>query len=183
MAGAVVVELPKLDRLLGRRVLILGEVNTGKTGLLADALQAFLAAGQGGLAVIDMAPPTTEGIGGKLRGVWLDQVRYFSAELTPPRLTGETHQEVMELATRNARRLEQVFDAYLSEPALALFINDVSMYLQAGDPAHLEEVLAASPSVVLNGYYGHSLGGGELGRTERRRMEELMETCDLVIRV
>ena len=183
MAGAATAALPKLDRLLGRRTLIHGEVNTGKTGLLADALQVFLVAGQGGLAVIDMAPPTTKGIGGKLRGVWLDQVRYFSAELAPPRLTGTTPQEVMDLAAQNARRLEQVFDTYLTEPARALFVNDVSMYLQAGDPDRLEEVLAASACVVINGYYGHSLGGGDFGRRERRRMEELMDTCDLVIKL
>lgn len=183
MTAAGEPSLPPPQELRGGWTLIAGEVNTGKTLLLARALKGFLDQGQEDLAVIDMAPPAIRGIGGQMGGQWPPAVRFYRAGLAAPRLTGRTPAEVLALARANARRLEEVFAAYLARPARVLLINDVSMYLQAGDPDRLLEVMQASPTVVINGYYGHSLGGGELGRRERERMAELAARCQRVIRL
>ncbi|MEW5913342.1 MAG: hypothetical protein AB1814_12350 [Thermodesulfobacteriota bacterium] len=181
MSPARHIVLPAPAELKGRRTLIRGEVNTGKTLLLAQVLQGLLAEGEADLAVIDMAPPLTKGVGGKMGGPWPAAVRYFAAELVAPRLSGRNPAEVLTLAQDNARRLEQLFAQYLRRPARTLLINDVSMYLQAGELSRLKEVLAASRTVVMNGYYGHSLGGGELGRHERDQMDALARLCRRVI--
>ncbi|RJX35053.1 MAG: hypothetical protein C4525_05025 [Desulfarculus sp.] len=173
--------LPAPEVLRGQRTLIRGEVNTGKTLLLAQALQGLLAAGEEDLAVLDLAPPLTRGVGGKMGGPWPRPVRYYTAELAAPRLSGRTPQEVLSLAQDNARRLEHLFAQYLRHPARVLFINDVSMYLQAGELEELERVLEASRTVVVNGYYGRSLGGGELGERERAQMDALARLCQRVI--
>jgi len=175
-------DTPTPAELTGACTLIAGEVNSGKTRLLAEIIAAFAAEGVGPLALMDMAPAVTKGIGGKLTpppGVGLV---VYAPPMVAPRLTGRTPEEVLTLARQNAAVLEEVFAAYLAAPAQVLFINDVSMYLQAGDPTRLYQVLAATPTAVMNGYLGSSLGGGELGRVERERMTILAASCDQVIR-
>jgi len=111
------------------------------------------------------------------------ELTLYAPPMAAPRLTGQTPEQVRALARRNAARLEEVFAAYLAAPAAVLFINDVSLYLQAGDPARLYAVLEATPTVVINGYMGGSLGGGELGRVEQERMRQLAARCARVIRL
>ena len=175
--------LPSPAELTGSLTLIAGEVNSGKTRLLARLIAAFASAGVEPLALMDMAPETTRGIGGKLPPPPGVELRVYAPPIAAPRLTGQTPAEVLALAQENAARLEEGFADYLAHPATALFINDVSLYLQAGDPKRLYAVLAATPTVVLNGYLGQSLGGGELGRVEQERMAELAGRCQRVIRV
>lgn len=172
---------PPVEDLLGRTALILGEVNRGKSTLLLHILKAFQARGETGLTVIDLAPEAVGGIGGKLAAATAPGLRYLTAPIVAPRLTGKSEQEAWALARANAEMIEDLFDRRLKTPGRALFINDVSIYLQAGAPEKLLHWLAGAPTVVMNGYYGRSLGGGELGETERRRMEGLREACDLVI--
>ncbi|MBU1273841.1 MAG: hypothetical protein KJ720_00535 [Proteobacteria bacterium] len=175
--------LPPLEELKGSWTLIAGEVNTGKTGLLARLMESFAAQGEKSLALIDMAPEMTRGVGGKLTPPPGVAPRHYAPAITAPRLTGRTPDEVLALARGNAERIEEVFAAYLAAPARVLFINDVSLYLQAGDPAKLYRVLETTPTVVINGYLGASLGGGELGELERRRMEALAARCARVYRM
>jgi len=107
----------------------------------------------------------------------------YAPPVAAPRLTGQTPEEVLALARQNAAAIEESFAAYLANPAKALFINDVSLYLQAGDPTRLYQILAATPTAVINGYMGSSLGGGELGQREQERMTILAASCDQVIRL
>jgi hypothetical protein len=173
--------IPPIEELKSKKTIIAGEVNTGKTALLGHLLKIFMDQGETRLAVIDMAPESTRGIGGKLL---LDEalpLRYYTTQIVPPRLTGKSEEEVLMYAENNARLLEHIFLLYLEEPAQVLFINDVSIYLQAGDPEKLLSVLVSTPTTVMNGYYGSSLGGGSLGERERRNMTELLRLCDKVI--
>jgi hypothetical protein len=62
-----------------------------------------------------------------------------------------------------------------------LIINDVSIYLQAGELDKLLSLLNSTPTVIMNGYFGRSLGGGRLGERERENMKALQEKCDKVI--
>jgi hypothetical protein len=176
-------QLPPVEELLGSWTLIVGEVNTGKTELLSRIMAAVAAYDPGRMALIDMAPELTRGVGGKLTTPPGVDLRVCAPAMAAPRLTGKTPQEVLALARANAARLDEAFEGYLAAPAQVLFINDVSLYLQAGDPAKLYQVLEATPTVVLNGYLGVSLRGGRMGALERRRMEELAARCGRVYRL
>lgn len=176
-------DLPPVEELIGSWTLIVGEVNTGKTSLLARLMTGFAAQGENNLALIDMAPEVIRGVGGKLTPPTGVSLRVCASAIVAPRLTGKTPEEILELARGNAARLEEAFQGYLAAPAQVLFINDVSLYLQAGDPAKLYQVLEATPTVVINGYMGASLGGGEMGDRERRLMEGLAAHCARVYRL
>ncbi|MCF8033919.1 MAG: hypothetical protein K9K66_16700 [Desulfarculaceae bacterium] len=176
-------QAPSPAELIGSLTLIAGEVNSGKTRLLARIMRAFAAEGMGPLALMDLAPETIRGVGGKLGPLPGVELTVHAPPIAAPRLSGRTPEEVLALARQNAAAIEECFDAYLAAPALVLFVNDVSLYLQAGDPARLQAVLAATPTVVMNGYMGASLGGGELGRLEQERMADLAARCAKLIRL
>ncbi len=170
-------------RYQGRVTCLAGEVNRGKTQRLAQALEAALAAGQPGIVVLDLAPERVRGIGGKLAAPRGRGLTCLTAAIAAPRLSGRSPREVLALARANAGLAEELFERVGAIDCRALFINDVSLYLQAGDPGRLLALIARPESVVINGYYGTSLGGGELGERERLGMERLFAACDEVVRL
>jgi len=170
-----------VEEFRSRKTIIVGEVNTGKTVLLSEILRFFIEEGEKELSVIDMAPESTKGIGGKMSLEQFPSVRHYTTEIVAPRLTGKTTDEVRMLAELNAKRLEEIFSEYLKTPGRTLFINDVSIYLQAGSLKEFLAWLDSTPTVIMNGYYGSSLGGGKLGEQERGSMKTLQEHCDRVI--
>ncbi len=171
----------KAAELTGRRTLIMGEVNTGKTTLLGRLLAELAAQGREGLVVVDLAPEAVGGVGGKMKLPAAEGLRVYSPTLAAPRLSGGSPREVEALAQANGRRIEEVFAAYLADPGQVLFINDVSLYLQSREPEGLWPVLEATPTVVMNGYYGRSLGRDPFSRRERERMERLRRYCHRVV--
>ncbi|KMY67522.1 hypothetical protein AAU61_11940 [Desulfocarbo indianensis] len=165
-----------------RRTLIVGEVKTGKSALLARLLRDHLAQGTPGLAVMDLAPEATRGVGGKMPlPSPAPSLRVYSPEIAPPRLRGGAPEEVMALARTNGQAIDRVWEQYLRSPSRVLFINDVSMYLHAWPTERLLERLAATPTVIMNGYRGQSLGSDPFSQTERRRMERLAAACDYLV--
>ena len=55
------------DPYLGRQTVLAGDVNSGKTAKTTEILNQFLAAGYArDLAILDLAPDTVQGIGGKM---------------------------------------------------------------------------------------------------------------------
>jgi len=166
---------------INKKTIIVGEVNTGKTAYLNNILDKFLEEGPTDLSVIDMAPQSIKGIGGKMRLEKPNSIRYLTAKIVAPRLMGGSREEVEALAEQNALSIDHIFLQYLKNPSKVLFINDVSIYLQAGDLDRLLSLLNSTPTVIMNGYFGLSLGGGKLGERERQEMEALKERCDRVI--
>ena len=91
--------------ILGKRILITGEVNTGKTTLTRTLLEALCRDGLGfRIAIIDMAPEIPEetalakglrGIGGRLLPFGWDDVLYLSTSIIPPRLSSKTEEEAL----------------------------------------------------------------------------------------
>lgn len=172
-----------MQKFRNKKTIIIGEVNTGKTAYLGEILNGFLEEGETDITVIDMAPESVKGIGGKMSKREIYAIRYFTAQIVAPRLIGKTDQEVEMLATHNAKLINDIFVAYLKNPTKVLFINDVSLYLQAGDLNKLLSLLNSTSTVIMNGYYGFSLGGGKLGKRERENMIALQKRCNNVIRV
>jgi len=178
---------------LGKRILILGDVNTGKTTLTQRILDAMCVQGLGPkIAIIDMAPEVPEalirgkkltGIGGRLQSPAGEDVIYLRDDLVPPRLSSKSEAEAEEKAIQNARKIEVLFWKYHELGREILFMNDISLYLQAGRAAQLIRWMGRSQTVVANGYLGERLGGGSLTRRERKEMETLKIFFDRVIRL
>ena len=166
---------------LNRRTLIRGEVNQGKTTLLGRIMRAFWDQGYRDLGLIDLAPPLTRGVGGEMELGEMSLAFYYPVSTVAPRLSGRDPGEVEALARRNQAVIAEAFQQYLKAPGQVLFVNDVSLYLHQGSAGELVSWLKNLSTVVMNGYYGHSLGGGELAERERRGMEELAAWCHRVV--
>jgi GTPase SAR1 family protein len=168
-----------LEDYLKRKTLILGDVNTGKTTLTRKVLEALCRRDLGGrIAIIDMAPEVPEklarekgliGVGGKLMPPEGHNILYLGGLFEPPRLSSQTEEEAMGKAQQNWQINEGLFHQLDGQWRDILFINDVSMYLQAGRMENLTRWLDQATTTVVNGYWGERLGGGTL--TERERTE------------
>lgn len=170
---------------LGRKLLIVGDVNTGKTTLTRRILEDFCARGLGSrIVVLDLAPHISlelaaarglRGVGGHLDAPADGGALTLREELEPPRLSSATEAEAMGKATRNRELVDAAWQRAGLRGRDILIANDISMYLQAGSADALIARFEAAHTAVANGYFGHRLGGGELTRRERSEMERLRE--------
>lgn len=178
-------DLPGED-CFGKKLLIIGDVNTGKTTLCRQMLANLCRKGLGKrISVIDMAPNIPEalarqrgiaGVGGNLVPLSGSGVLDLRADLVPPRLTSNSEAEAESKAKRNAEIIETLFDE-IPEDRDILLINDVTLYLQAELANHLikRASLPRMTTLIVNGYCGERLGGGELTRRERVETEMLRQ--------
>ena len=170
-----------IEAYLGRKTLILGDVNTGKTTLAKKILEALCRRDLGGrIAILDLAPDIPEklakekglvGVGGKLMPPEGCDILYLGGRFEPPRLSSKTEEEAIEKAQQNQRIIEDLFRKVQSRDIL--IVNDVSIYLQAGTAEDLIRWLDQAATVIANGYWGKRLGGGTLTERERTETEKL----------
>ncbi|SDI75837.1 hypothetical protein [Propionivibrio dicarboxylicus] len=172
---------------LGRRILVIGEVNTGKTTQCRRWLEELCHQGLGQrIALIDMAPTIPpdlakarglRGVGGELRPPPDSGVLDLRAHLVPPRLSSSSDAEALDKATRNAGIIDALIAALRPERDI-LFINDVTLFLQTRCAASLIDAadFKRRTTLIVNGYRGERLGGGELTRHETAEMAELVRT-------
>jgi len=164
----------------GLKTLIVGDVNTGKTSY--TQLLLLECRGKKTMVVLDMAPERVKDIGGKMQVPPDPDIHYFTTQIYPPRLSAKDDAEALKIAQKNAKAIERdLLTKAESIPAEALIINDVSLYLQAGSPKRLFQVMEKFQTVILNGYWGDTFPEGDLTRKERENMERLMDHCDQVI--
>lgn len=181
------------DHYLGKRTLIVGDVNTGKTTLTREILHAMCERGWGRkILVLDLAPriPTglalkagLEGVGGRLLVPEGSHALYLRPKVVPPRLSAKTQKEALALAEGNRRAIEEAMGKAARRQREILFLNDLSLYLQAGSALKLSDFLDGFSTVVANGYMGERLGGGEISTREISEMEALLPSFDLVVRL
>jgi len=172
-----------LEEYWGKKTLILGDVNSGKTRMTLELLTLIVDQRRDEVAVLDLAPEKTRGIGGKMEVPSHALISYHTTTIIPPRLTGRDNDEVEAYGLRNAKAIEELFSTYLKNPKKTLAINDVSLYLQKGNPDRLLEVLGSSHTAIINGYYGKALGNSSFSKREKRQMDRLVKVCDQVIRL
>jgi hypothetical protein len=167
---------------IGRHTLIVGDLNSGKTTRTALILHDFVESGHGTeIAVLDLAPDPIRGIGGKLdTGRWPD-LFYVTAPIKAPRLMGKNETHSLYLARQNARTIETLFLRLPTRPKSILFVNDATLYLQAGEFSRFKAVLDQYPTAVINAYYGRSFPETPLTMTEKERTLDLIKISDLVI--
>lgn len=170
----------------GRFTLILGEVNSGKTRLTRRILEAFLEAGEGSILVVDLSPrPQSDrgqedlhGVGGRLLAERPPGLTVLETVLYAPRLESRDEDSARKLAKENAGRIQELLQRAEAMRPCALFVNDASMYLQAGDGRRFHAWVRSAPTAVVNAYLGRSLGSGALSRREREAVLKLMEQAD-----
>lgn len=176
---------------LGKWTLILGEVNTGKTTLTGDILSTIShLIPHERLAVIDLAPVIPadmtntfglSGIGGRLNRPEKERWLYLTSHIDPPRLSTDTEEEALTVAERNRIKVEKLLQIFSKSERDVLFINDVSLYLQAGSARDLIRYFIHVDTLVANGYFGKKLGGGLLSQRENQEMRALMASFSHVI--
>ncbi len=176
--------MENIEIYLNRCTLILGDVKSGKTARTQKILEAFIDAGYAEkIAVIDMAPDRVRGIGGKMIPPAGAPILYLTTSIAAPRLTGVDEEDAGFLAGQNARALETLFDALHNQPKEILFVNDASLYLQAGDLEPFLAILATASTQVINAYQGKTFADSTLTQREGRLVESLLKTCDTILRL
>ena len=174
----------EVNDVLGRRTLLVGDVNAGKTTKTITIVQQLLAAGHGqDIAILDLAPEAVQGIGGKFPVSQTAGVFYLSTAIAAPRLNGKDEAETQHLAEENARAIEKLLSTLERQRPNILVVNDATLYLQAGSLERFEQVLEASTTSIVNAYYGYSFADSALSRRERRLTEALMLKSDPVFRL
>lgn len=151
----------------GRKVLIAGDVCSGKTTVTARLLrEATETVEPHTITVIEMAPRRREFkgmiVGGRLTDLMLNGlagVRLLlpRVDLYAPRIEGTDPNHVLRLAKSNAELIQELLEKYHETPTPVLFINDVSMYLHSGDVNNLLKVLSLAKTAVTNSYQGSTL--------------------------
>lgn len=183
------IRVPSPEFLLGKRTLIVGKTRSGKTKLTADLLKGMLNfVNPEEVTVIDLAPRKS-GLGSPLTN-YLELpsvVRLLRPEvLRAPRLEGRNAEEVFKLARSNEEAIRPLLFSFLSKPTEVLVMNDLTIYLHAGDPELLMECLRVSRTFLGNAYYGRGEfddKGSGLNERERELVEELMKHADLIVKL
>lgn len=181
------IRIPPTDLLLGKRTLIIGGVRSGKTKLTAEILRSMLNHVKSA-TVIDLAPKKG-GVGAALTSYielpsW---VRSLSPDvLHAPRLEGRDSEEVLRLAKLNEEKIKPLLLSFLSNPTELLVLNDLTIYLHAGDLELLLNCIEACGTFLGNAYYGRGEfddKGSGLNERERELVEELMRKADFIIKL
>ncbi len=171
-----------IQQYLGRQTLLAGAVNAGKTTRTEAAVQQFLAAGYGArIVILDLAPDPVKGIGGKLWSDRLTSVEYLTDTIHAPRLMGKDNAHTLALAKENTETIQGLFKQAESTDKDILILNDVTLYLQAGEFELLCKFLDRFSTKFINAYYGTSFDDSDLSRRERELTEALMKMSDEVI--
>lgn len=160
----------------------MGEVQSGKTQRTQQILQDLIQCLHGPIAVLDLAPLPTGGIGGKLEVPFFasKQVSYFSPLIIPPRLTGRSEEEIWQIAGANYIRSEEYLSLIAEQSWAGLVLNDVSLYLHQGTAESLWQKIKDIPTVVMNGYFGRHFGQSALSYREQKEMTKLMLFCEQI---
>lgn len=166
--------------------LITGPLQAGKTSATADALDRWLAHyGHEDVVIIELAPEiqTPEGvIGGRLdrfieipKTIW-----YGTIDAIGPRSTGETRDEIDQLARQNANELLDLLDRAPPSPQ-AVFVNDATIGFQhsPNHVSHLERYCSEATCVVLNAYDGDEFDDDDpVSQREQAALERLRTWAD-----
>lgn len=181
-----------VNEILGRKVLIVGDVGTGKTALTVQILEKLIDLGlENDITIIDMAPKTFF-ISGKRIGGKLDEytnlvkkVKYLAPSVVyAPRLTSKSSQELLHFVKENVKNLDPLIDEYIRNPTKILIINDLSIYFHAGDLSKILQCLSRAETFLANSYYGKTLKNDfntGVSYRERNLVKKMMRYMDKVI--
>lgn len=177
---------------LGKKVLITGDLGSGKTALLAKLLDEAINSKLGAkIAVIDMAPGERD-VGSHLAGKSLlgylknlDLVQYMAPKIVhAPRLDGKSKDLVEKLAVANADNISALFEEFQDKRSKILFVNDITLFFHRGELSKVLKAMSKCSTFIANGYRGKfpadDMGTG-ISRRERRLLDKLQNNVDIVI--
>ena len=180
----------KPTEIIGKKVLILGEVGSGKTSLTAKIVQKLtLFIEPKEITVIDMAPEAIGEIGGKLsKHLSLNsELRYLSpAKVYAPRTMGVTNTQVVEYAKRNKNAMEQLLDEFLKKPTKVLIVNDITLYLHLGKLEKIMNCMRLAETFLASAYCGVKLKedyGAGISAREKQVVEKLATYMDHIVKL
>ncbi|MFB0514540.1 MAG: hypothetical protein ACETVQ_03080 [Candidatus Bathyarchaeia archaeon] len=180
----------KPTEIIGKKLLILGEVGSGKTSLTAEIVQKLmLFIEPKEITVIDMAPEAIGEIGGKLsKHLSLNsELRYLSpAKVYAPRTMGVTNTQVVEYAKRNKNAMEQLLDEFLKKPTKVLIVNDITLYLHLGKLEKIINCIRLAETFLASAYCGVKLKedyGAGISAREKQVVEKLATYMDHIVKL
>lgn len=178
-----------MKEFLGRKTLLTGDVGSGKTRFLVEFLKFLIENGYSDdVTIIDIAPSRIHGVGGAIREYTehVLMVRYLRGErIWAPRLIGKNREEILKYAEENRISIEPLIDMYLSNPTKILLVNDLTIYLHAGDVTRIIELIHIAETFMATAYEGEKLKDDKnSGITERERklLDILKEKVDIIKR-
>jgi len=157
-----------LSVLVGKKTLIYGDTNTGKTFYTAKFVQ-FLLEIRGfeprEISILDFAPRLTYfnnlQIGGKIQDYYDHALKCniinFEGEIIPPRLKAKNKSEMYSNICKNFKKLHETIEKYNNYPTPVLIINDISLFLHLGSSKYLINTIDKSDTFFGNSYYGTSI--------------------------
>jgi len=174
--------------IIGKRVLILGEVGSGKTLLASKLLKELMTIiDPREITIIDMAPRRIGKVGGKISDYVdsIDKARYLSPKkVYAPRLAGTSRQQVLEYAELNRRAVEPLLAEFSRSPTKVLILNDVTLYLHAGRLGRIIGCMRLAETFLATAYRGSRLAedhGSGITNRERRLVEAMAIRMDRTI--
>ncbi|MEM3398745.1 MAG: hypothetical protein QW724_04495 [Nitrososphaerota archaeon] len=176
-----------MKEFLGKKTLLVGDVGSGKTSFLAEFLKYLIENNYSDdVTVIDIAPARIQGIGGAIRDYtdYVSRIRYLRSErIWAPRLIGKNREEVLRYAEENRTNIEPLINVYLSNPSRILLMNDLTIYLHAGDVERVLELMNTAETFMATAYEGIRLEEDKnsgITERERRLLNILKEKADIV---
>lgn len=176
--------------IVGKRVLVLGEAGSGKTMLAARTLEELLVlVNPDEITVIDMAPQRIGDVGGRLSEITdaTKKVRYLLPQkVYAPRLTGASREQVLEYAELNRRAMEPLFNMFIRTPTQILILNDVTLYLHAGELETVLKSMRKARTFLATAYRGSKLAenhGSGISAREEQLVKKLSIDMDQIIEI
>jgi GTPase SAR1 family protein len=170
----------KATEIIGKKVLILGEVGVGKTALTAKLIrELMLLVEPKEITVIDMAPEAIGEVGGKLSDYLSlsGELRYLSpVKVYAPRTMGVPSTQIIKYAKRNKKAIDLLLDEFLKNPTKVLIINDITLYLHSGKLEKILNCIKLAKTFLASAYYGVKLAedrGTGIYAREKQLVERL----------
>ncbi|RLG71799.1 MAG: hypothetical protein DRO23_11440 [Thermoprotei archaeon] len=178
-----------ITNILNRRTLIMGELGSGKTLLTLKLVLNLISNGYGRhITILDFAPKKIGNIGGRFLDFGFNPSRVFAylipSKIYTPRISAKSPQELLDLALRNKKNIEEVIFKYLANPTDILIINDITLYFHAGSLELIDECMMVSKTFIANAYYGEKLSfdyGTGVSAKEKSMVLELLKYMDNVV--
>lgn len=176
--------------IIGKKVLILGEVGSGKTKLAANLLgELTTLIDPANITIVDLAPERIGEIGGKITDYvkLASRVRYLSPRnVHTPRLTGTSSEEVLRYAELNRKTMKKILEEFIQNVSEVLVLNDVTLYFHLGELETVLECAKLAKTFLATAYYGSTFAG-DLGTgisfREKQLTERLANSMDIVTQI